>query len=190
MMSMKEIRSDLRKQLNARRCAHTISVMYTAASLAMCHGEDVQKALVAGLLHDCTKDMTDQEHMALCERAGEHLSPSEQENRHLLHAPTGAIAAREKYGVEDEDILNAIRSHTTGRAGMSLLEKIIFTADYIEPVRKGLPGIDEVRFLAFHDLDKCVHTISNNTLKYLNNIHASIDPRTKETCQYYYKEDK
>ena len=184
-MNLSQIEDDLKEHLDEKRYQHTVNVMLTAASLAMCHGEDLDKALLAGLLHDCTKYMTEDEHRSFCMEHGAELTDVEKENRHLLHARTGAIAAKERYGVEDEDILNAIRSHTTGRAGMSLLEKIIFVADYIEPGRKALEGIDEVRYLAFHDLDRCIHLISGHTLDYLRRSGSVIDPRTSETYQYY-----
>ena len=188
MMTLDEIRDDLKRQLKPGRYEHTVSVMYTAASLAMCHGADVQKAVLAGLLHDCSKNMPDEEQIALCERENDPLSEFERSNRLLLHAKSGALTARLRYGVEDEEVLDAIRSHTTGRAGMSLLEKIIYVADYIEPARRTLPGIDEVRYQAFHDLDRCIYMISSHTLDYLLTKNMSVDPRTEETCRYYKEE--
>lgn len=185
MMKMDQIREDLKTRLSPERFEHTISVMYTAASLAMCHKGDINNALLAGLLHDCTKYMTREEHIALCESAGVALTDIEKQNKHLLHSKTGAIAAELTYGVTDSDILNAIRHHTTGRGEMSLLEKIIFTADYIEPTRRGLKGMDEVRYLAFTDLDQCICRISGNTLDYLHAIKAPVDQRTQETYDYY-----
>ena len=185
MMNMDQIREDLKTKLSAERFEHTVSVMYTAAALAMCHQGDVRKALLAGLLHDCTKYMTREEHIAVCERAGVPLTDIERQNKHLLHSKTGAVEAELTYGVTDSDILNAIRHHTTGRGEMSLLEKIIFTADYIEPTRRGLKGMDEVRFLAFSDLNQCVCRISRNTLDYLQAIKAPVDQRTQDTYDYY-----
>ena len=185
MMNMDQIREDLKTKLSAERFEHTVSVMYTAAALAMCYHGDVQKALLAGLLHDCTKYMSREEHIAFCEKAGVPLTGIERENKHLLHSKTGAIAAEKTYGVTDSDILNAIRHHTTGRGDMSLLEKIIFTADYIEPTRRGLKGMDEVRSLAFTDLDQCISRISRNTLDYLHTIKAPVDQRTQDTYDYY-----
>ena len=184
-MKPEQIREDLEKKLSPERMRHTISVMYTSASLAMCHQADVKKALLAGLLHDCTKYLTPEEHKCMCRDAGIELTDIEDRNHHLLHAKTGAIAAKMVYGVDDEEILDAIRQHTTGRGDMSILEKIIFTADYIEPGRRGLKGIEEIRYLAWHDLDLCICKISENTLRYLESKKASIDPRTKETYEFY-----
>ena len=187
-MNLSEIKADLQSRLKPERYRHTISVMHTAAALAMCHGCDLDKALMAGLLHDCSKNMSVEEQKALCEREREPLTDYELANEHLLHARTGALTARLRDGIHDEDILRAISSHTTGRAGMSLLEKIIYTADYIEPERRALKGISEIRWLAFHNLDRCIFKISENTLNYLTNTGRTIDPRTEETYRYY-KED-
>lgn len=185
MMNMDQIREDLKTKLSSDRFEHTVSVMYTAAALAMCYHSDVQKALLAGLLHDCTKYMSREEHIAFCERAGVPLTDIERQNQHLLHSKSGAVAAELTYDVTDIDVLNAIRHHTTGRGEMSLLEKIIFTADYIEPTRRGLKGMDEVRSLAFTDLDQCICRISRNTLDYLHKIKAPVDQRTQDTYDYY-----
>lgn len=187
-MTREQIREDLRGRLSADRYEHTLSVMYTAAVMAACHGADVSDALTAGLLHDCTKDLSEEQQRALCAREGVTLSAFEQENHRLLHARTGPLKAASRYGITDEDILNAIRYHTTGRAEMSKLEKILFAADFIEPRRKKLPALKKARKLAFTDLDACVGYISNNLYNYLKTTGDPIDPRTKATAEYYKKE--
>ena len=103
----------------------------------------------------------------------------------LLHAKVGAVYAKDKYGVEDEDILNAITYHTTGRPAMSLLEKIVFIADYIEPYRDPLLNLDEIRKIAYENLDQAIVMISENTLDYLKDIGVAIDTMTNETYEYY-----
>ena len=107
------------------------------------------------------------------------------QNPVLLHAKVGAFYAKEKYGVEDVDILSAITYHTTGRPNMSLLEKIIYVADYIEPHRKKLPRLDEIRKIAFIDLDRAIYMILENSLSYLESGNEKIDSKTEETYRFY-----
>ena len=99
----------------------------------------------------------------------------------------GAYLAYQKYGVSNPDILNAIRSHTTGRQNMSTLEKIVFIADYIEPGRTHAANLAEIRKLAFLDLDKAFVRILADTLDYLKDTGNEIDPKTEETWKYYKK---
>ncbi len=179
----------LKKKLDPERYGHTLGVMYTAASLAMCHGVDVQKALLAGLLHDCAKCIPGEKKVKLCQKHHLRVSEVEKKNPSLLHAKLGAYLAEKEYGVKDEDILNAIRSHTTGRPDMSELEKIIFIADYIEPGRLELPNMGEVRKLAFRSLDACLCRILKDTLDYLQGKQAAIDSMTEKTFRYYAADD-
>ena len=115
------------------------------------------------------------------------MSELEKENPFLLHAKVGAYLAKEKYGVEDQDILNAICNHTTGRPNMSLLEKIVFVADYIEPGRKHASNLDEVRRLAFEDLEQALIKILSDILEYLNSGNGDVDPMTRKTLDHYLK---
>ena len=104
----------------------------------------------------------------------------------LLHdAKLGAFFAWKKYGIENEEILRSIESHTTGRPNMSLLDKIIYIADYIEPGRDVAPNLPEVRALAFVDIDACLYRILEDTLAYLAEKGATLDPATEETFLYY-----
>lgn len=103
----------------------------------------------------------------MCEKYNLEISEIERKNPSLLHAKLGAYLAKDKYDIEDEEILMAIRSHTTGRPGMSLLEKIVYIADYMEPGRKELPNMMDVRHLAFEDIDKCLYRILRDSLVYL-----------------------
>ena len=184
-MENQMIREKLKKKLKEQRYEHTIGVMYTAASLAMCHGADMEKALLAGLLHDCGKYGTGEEQIRRCFKHQVELSDAEIENPALVHAKLGAYYAKSKYEVEDPEILNAILYHTTGHPEMTLLEKIIYIADYIEPGRKQIPGLEQIRRLAFHDLDQAVCLCSEHTLHYLHSQGKRIDPATVETYEYY-----
>ena len=98
--------------------------------------------------------------------------------------------AAEKYGIDDNDILNAIRYHTTGRPGMSLLEKIIFVADYIEPGRYTAKNLPLVRKMAFSDIDEALLKILYDTLVYLNSTGNTVDPMTQKTYEYYKRLDE
>ena len=122
------------------------------SGLATRYGADVEKARVAALLHDCTKKLDMPEQLALCRQYGIELDELEQKALKLLHAKTGAAIAREVFGVDDE-IYRAIWWHTTGHADMTLLEKIIYLADYIEPSRD-FPGVNDLRACVYEDLDR------------------------------------
>ena len=181
-----EIDKYLRKSLEKKRYTHTLGVANTAACLAMRYGADVNKAYLAGLLHDNAKCIPTKKKMSICQKAGIPISKIEEKNPELLHSKVGSYLANKKFQVEDSDILNAIYYHTTGRPHMSLLEKIIFIADYIEPNRKKIPELDEIRTMAFQDLDSALLFILENTLKYIKrNNHADIDPMTQKTYEYY-----
>ena len=180
-----EIRKKLSKKLKKDRFEHTIGVMYTAASLAMCYGEDVEKALTAGLLHDCAKYCSAEDQIVLCRKHGIELTESELEMPALIHAKLGAYLASHKYKIKDPDILDAIKYHTTGRPGMTMLEKIIYIADYIEPNRKIIPGLQEIRGLVFQDIDRAVYLSAQRTVRYLKDGGRAVDPMTVSTCEYY-----
>lgn len=182
------IRKEMEKVLSSKRYAHTLGVAYTAAALSMAHGDPVEDAMTAGLLHDCAKSMHGSELVAICEKAHLNVTAVERSNpTALLHAKAGAYLAQHKYGITDDDILNAIRYHTTGRPDMSKLEKIIYIADYIEPNRKQLDELDLIRRIAFYDLDLTMEKILANTLAYLRTTDGQLDDMTIKTYNYYKK---
>ncbi len=180
-----KINKKLQKKLDKERYEHTIGVMYTASALAMCHNANVEQALLAGLLHDCAKCIPNDKKIKLCRKYRLEVSDVERSNPSLLHAKLGAYLARKKYHVEDYEVLCAIKSHTTGKPAMTLLEKIIYIADYIEPGRGELPNMPEVRRLAFHNIDECLYRMLEDTLKYLKNRKLPIDEMTEKTYHYY-----
>lgn len=186
---MNERSKKLEKQMTSERYEHTQGVMYTAAALAMRYGIDMNKALLAGLLHDCAKieKYPPEKMIAACEKF--HVPINEYERKHpsLLHAKLGAYIAEKKHDVHDTEILDAISYHTTGRPKMSLLEKIIYIADYIEPGRKEASNLSRVRKLAFVDLDECLLRILEDTLIFLKKKDCVIDPMTIKTYKYYKK---
>lgn len=134
----------LEKTLTPKRFYHTCCVSKEAEKLAKKYGADVEKARFAGLVHDITKDRTKEEQLSLVEKYSIILDDVEKFSPKLLHAITGAAMLKNEYNIEDEDIINAVRYHTTARAGMSLLEKIIYLADYVSADRD-YEGVDELR---------------------------------------------
>ncbi len=183
--TLKKLTKEMEQVQTPRRFTHTLGVEYTAAALAMRYGADLEKAQLAGLLHDCAKCMENDKLLSACEKHHIPVTDVERRNPYLLHAKVGSFLAKKEYKVEDEEILNAILYHTTGHPGMTLLEKIIFTADYIEPGRKQAPNLTEIRRLAFTDLDEAVKKILADTLEYLKAGEGEMDPMTEETYQYY-----
>lgn len=181
-----EIIAELKTVLKPERFKHTLDVAETAKKMAESLGENPNKAYLAGLLHDCTKYMTFQENVDICSENSITVSKSEMDNPQLLHAKTGAVIAKSKYHITDSYILEAIKYHTTGRPEMSLLEKIIFTADYIEPGRNKQPRLDILRQLAYTDIDKTVYLILEDTLNYLREKgYENIDEFTSKSYEYY-----
>lgn len=186
----KELVSYLEATLRPGRFLHTLGVAYTAGNLALCHiGEsEGKRARRAGLLHDCAKYLTDAEMITLCDQQGIHLSDIERENPALIHGKLGAYLARHRFGVEDEEICSAIFCHTTGKPGMTPLEKILYVADYIEPRRKidGKPySLSKIRKQCFRDLDQGLLMILTNTVNYLQKGNKVVDDMTLRTYEYY-----
>ena len=182
-----KLQKKMKKVLEEKRFQHTLGVAYTASNLAFVYGYDDKKAFIAGLLHDSAKCISHQKRLMICKKNHLEITTVEEENPVLLHAKVGAFFAKEKYGVCDEEILNAIRFHTTGRPDMTLLEKIIYVADFIEPHRKKLPRLDEIRKISFEDLDMAIYMILENSLNYLEKGNAKIDTKTEETYIFYKK---
>ncbi len=184
-IELKKIRKAMEKSLDDKRFEHTLGVEYTAAALAMCHGASIKNAQLAGLLHDCAKCLSDEKRLSICEKHNISINAVERRNPSLLHAKVGSFLAMEEYEVNDSDVIHAILNHTTGRPGMSVLEKIIFIADYIEPGRMKAPHLDEIRRLAFINLDAALLRILEDTLCYLEEGGGEIDPMTRRTYNYY-----
>ena len=175
----------LRKYLDRDRFEHSEGVMYTAAALAMRYGEDLEKAQIAGILHDCAKCMPDSKKLKICEKNHIEITEAEKMSPFLLHAKVGAYIAKAKYDIEDTEILDAIACHTTGKPAMTLLEKIIYISDYIEPMRNKASNLEEVRKMAFVDLDEALFKILSDTLVYLEKSSKKMDPMTMQTYEYY-----
>ena len=150
-LSLQKLRPVALSYLKYKRIPHVLGTEQEAIRLAERYGADVHKARVAALLHDCTKKLDMEEQLALCRQYQIPLDDLERKALKLLHAKTGAAIARDVFGVDDE-IYSAIFWHTTGKADMTLLEKIIYLADYIEPSRD-FPGVEKLRKACYEDLD-------------------------------------
>ncbi|WP_167956586.1 bis(5'-nucleosyl)-tetraphosphatase (symmetrical) YqeK [Anaerosporobacter faecicola] len=182
-----ELQEKMREILKPKRYLHSLGVQYTCAALAMRYDCNLMSAQVAGILHDAAKNYDEDEQIRRCEKHQIPITKVEREQPYLLHGKLGAYYAKTKYHVTDEEILSAIAYHTTGKPKMTILEKIVFLSDYIEPSRKLIPGLVEIRKLAFEDLDLAVYTTLHNTLNYLKSNEQTID-NTTYTAYNYYKE--
>lgn len=178
-----EIRKSLKKKLDPIRFEHTLGVAYTCQALAMRYEYDLHKAELAGFLHDCAKRFNNETMLLKCQKREIPMTDGELRDPSLLHAKLGAWYAREKYGIEDQEILTAIECHTTGKTEMSLLDKILYVADYIEPNRYKASELPQMRKLAFIDLDLACLSIMESILKYLESTNCPIDTTTVEACE-------
>ena len=182
---LKLLQREMKEALNEDRFEHTLGVMYTAESLAMRYGVDMTKAAVAGLLHDCAKCIPNAQKLKMCKKNGIEMTEMEEKNPSLLHAKLGAYLAKEKYGVDDPEILSAITWHTTGKPDMSMLDIIIYMADYIEPNRDKAPNLKQIRKLCFENIEEALYQVLEGTLAYLGNRPDMIDPMTKVSYDFY-----
>ncbi len=185
-----EIINKLRKCLKKDRFKHTIGVAYTASSLAMRYGENIDRAFTAGLLHDCAKAYSSDEYLKMAKKINISINEFEAQSPGLLHAKLGAYLAREKYQITDEEILSSIVCHTTGKPDMSMLEKIIFTADYIEPGRFKALRLNEIRKMCFENIDEGIRMILSDTMDHLKETKSVIDTMTIDTYNFYMHQER
>lgn len=180
-MDLEKAHELVKKRIAGPRYDHTVRVKDTAISLARRYGADEEKTALAAILHDYAK-LEPVERLKDILRSDKEADPMLIDHHpELWHAPVAACVAVRELGITDSDVLNAIRFHTTGRAGMSLLEKVIYLADYIEPGRH-FPGVEEVRELAEQSLDQAVNRAAGNTIKHLIDKGAPVFP---DTCNTY-----
>lgn len=151
-MTIEEIKRRLRADLSPRRYEHSLAVAEMAAELARRHGGDVERARLAGLVHDCMRDTSHIESLRLLSEKHISLTPLEIKAPNLWHAMLGAAVLEERFGITDPDVTAAVRYHTTGRAGMSLLERIVYVADCTSADRH-YPEVEEVRAASLACLD-------------------------------------
>ena len=178
-------RKQLKNRLSPMRYEHSLSVSFTCMSLAMRYGYDMNKAELAGLMHDWGKRFSDEVILKKCLKHGILDTESENQVLTVLHAKYGAWLAENKYQIRDEEILSAIACHTTGKPDMTTLDKILYIADYIEPRRYKAENLPEMRAMAYVDLDQTMYAILDSTLEYLTKKGGSIDPMTREAHIYF-----
>lgn len=176
MMSIYDYEDEIKDKIGEKRFLHTLRVKDIAVELSKIYGVDEKKAEIAGFLHDVAKFKNKELLYEYVRIYNLEMTEDLKKAPQIIHAHLGSEIALKKYNIKDKDICNAIKYHTTGRAGMSSLEKIIFLADYIEPNRN-FSGVDEARKLAFKDLDKAMVFSLDNTIKFLidENLYIAID---------------
>ena len=172
--------------LNPNRVAHVLGCRDTAVALAKRWGADETDAARAGILHDITKAIDGPLQLTLCGAYGKILSDFSRKYPKTLHALTGSMVAERIFG-ENEAVVSAIECHTTGKADMNLLEKIIYVADYMEPCRN-FPGVEKLRELAFSDLDAALRLGLEMTLEHLARQGAEVSPESREALAFLNKE--
>ena len=181
-LTIEELRPIALSYLKPKRIPHVLGTEKTAAALAERYGADIHKARIAALLHDSTKRLSMEEQLALCEYYHITLDELERKALKLLHAKTGAALARGVYGVDD-DIYNAILWHTTGKPDMTLLEKVIYLADFIEPSRD-FDGVDALRAAVWEDLDKGLEMGLAMTVEEMTEMGNPVHRNTLEALDY------
>lgn len=173
MLSRDEIADKLKGMISEHRYIHSLGVEQTAAQLAAIYGADEEKCVIAGLSHDCAKGLTPEQQLAAVKRGDIMLYDGEERIAEVLHAPAGAVIAKEAFGIEDPEILSAIRYHTIGNEQMTLIEAIIYVSDYIEPNRKEHDGLQKVRDLAKVDIYAAAAMARLLTEEYCRNTGAT-----------------
>ncbi|MED4907509.1 bis(5'-nucleosyl)-tetraphosphatase (symmetrical) YqeK [Brevibacillus centrosporus] len=171
-----ELLAQVRAQMHDKRYDHTLGVAESARQLAIRYGADPDKAQLAGYLHDYCKCWPVDKMFEILVR---HDMPTEllEGEKELWHAFAGAIVIQSDLGITDPEILQAVRYHTTGRVGMTLLEKVVCVADYIEPNRN-FPGVEEIRALAQENLDAALALALGGTMQFLIEKKKTVFPLT------------
>ena len=189
ILSVELIKQSLQQMLSPERYRHSLGAAEAAAQLAKRYDASVEKAQMAGLVHDCGKSPSRNILLNRVLEFGIVMDEIEEVESHLLHGPVSAELARREFGITDEEMLSAIRYHTTGRVWMSLLEKIVYLADYVEPNRS-FPGVDELREAACRDLDGAVLRAMDLTLMHVIERGLMIHPRTVAARNWLLSMDK
>jgi nicotinate-nucleotide adenylyltransferase len=173
----------IKARLSAKRYAHTMGVVECAEKLAAHYGADVKKARLAALLHDCAKEYSEDKKRTLCEIWGIRLDKILEKQINITHSLLSAESARRDYGVTDRAVLQAIRYHTTGARGMTLLDKIIMLADFIEPTREQYEGLQEMRGLAYADINAALCVGIYNTIRFNEDKHRPVHRASREALE-------
>lgn len=178
-----EIDRYLKDNLKQSRYEHSLSVSDTAVKLAQHYNGNICKAKLAGLIHDCAKNMREEELLKIAHKCGVVIDRVCESEPELLHGLCSAYIAKNVMKIYDEEVLQSVICHTTGKKNMSLLEKIIYVADYIEPLRD-FEGVEELRKAAYEDIDKALLLAFNNTINYVIVCGGLIHLNTIEARNY------
>lgn len=176
-MKMDCARKKLMGMLDGSRYLHSLGVSETASRLAVKYGADPDKASLAGLVHDCAKSLSGGQLLKEAFDANIEVDYVDRAQPGLLHGPVGAVIARREFAIDDDEILDSIRYHTTGREDMTLLDKIIYIADYIEPGRN-FPGVEELRTESAKDLDRGIMMAMDGTIEFVLERKMMLDLKT------------
>lgn len=186
-MNLIQMDEKLKNTLSERRYIHSIGVMESAVSLAERFGGDIDKARIAGLLHDCAKEVDKDEAVKLCDELGIDIDDAKRVQKGLLHADLGAELVKTEYDISDSEIYDAIKYHTMGRENMTMLDKIIYLADFIEPSRRDFEGLTELRKLCMEDLDEAMLFAINLSISFVLNKGKVLHKQTLATRDYFQK---
>lgn len=184
MLSIEEMKIYLKNNLKENRYMHTLGVVDTAKKLAKLNGISEENAEIAGLAHDVAKNLSEDKIKEMMQENNIVLSEVEESNPNLWHSIIGPIEAKNKLGIEDEEILDAIRWHTTGKINMPILTKIIYIADMIEPNRE-FEGVESLREITFRNLDEGVYYGLNSSIEILLERNLLIDENTIRARNYF-----
>lgn len=179
MMELERMLERLSVELGEKRYMHSLNTAETAVRLARRYGADEEKAYIAGLLHDCGKAYEGDTARLFVQKTGYQADIIELRHPCLLHGVIGMNLAASLYGVSDQDILSAIRWHTTGKADMTILEKIIYIADFIEPSRD-FEGVEQLRREAFRDMNACMLLCADSAIRHVLEKGMLLHPNTVE----------
>ena len=170
-----------------KRFVHSVAVANTSMCMAARFGVDLEKAYIAGLLHDNAKCIDYDEQIKMCREMSVEITNFEYNNPYLIHGKLGAGLLKRDYGIEDRAIAEAVKWHTTGKPAMNKLESIVFIADFIEPMRHRAVNLDHIRVLAFDDLTATVKQILTDTIAMLKKNNRPVDPVALKAYEYYNK---
>ncbi|NLC69089.1 MAG: HD domain-containing protein [Clostridiaceae bacterium] len=182
-MTLEEMKEKLKRDLDTERYMHSINVMNTAVELAGYYAVDKRKAEIAGILHDCARGLSREGIFSTCIIAGIKVDEINKRQPKLLHGPVGAYLARVDYGIGDEEVLEAIKVHTTGKENMGMLDKIIFLADIIEPERD-FQGVDRIREMAYMDIDRALMLAFDRIITHVLEKRELLHPDTINARNY------
>lgn len=189
LLSIDEMKEYLKTNLMEKRYIHTLGVAETAKKLAKLNGISEEKAEIAGLAHDVAKNISKEKIKEIIKENNIGLSKIEEVSANLWHSIIAPIEAKNRFKIEDEEILDSIRWHTTGKENMSILTKIIYIADMIEPNRN-FEGVEELRKVTFENLDRGVFSGLTSSIKVLLTQNLLIDENTMRARNYFLYDKK